>query len=224
VSYRYRHIFSAVQRQQTKWPLLALIATFALQMASQIVIRLGPAVGAPVSLAPLLQVATDSFAAVLGGVAIAIAILRHQLFDIDHLINKALVYGSVTGVLATIYFGLVIGAQTAFSNVTGQPGAQPLIVVASTLFIAGLFQPLRGRIQMIIDRRFYRAKYDAQKALAAFNATLRQVVSLTELKERLEGIVTETMQPARVSLWIAPRATEKPDPPNAAANRAESSR
>jgi hypothetical protein len=92
--------------------------------------------------------------------------------------------------------------------VTGQRDQNPLIIVSSTLVIAGLFQPLRGRIQKTIDRRFYRAKYDARKAVEAFSATLRQELSLTELRERLVGVVTETMQPAHISLWLTPPVKE----------------
>src|SRR5262249_7850675 len=117
--------------------------------------------------------------------------------------KRALVYGPLTGVLAILYFALIIGAQSAVQRVTGQQGQQPLIVVASTLLIVALVQPLRSRIQRIIDRRFYRQKYDAQKTIASFSETLRHEVSLPELQERLIAVVNETMQPARVSLWLA---------------------
>jgi len=130
--------------------------------------------------------------------------LRYQLFDIDRLINRTLVYGLLTGILGAVFVGAVIGLQHVFRGMTGQES--PLALVASTLFIAGLAQPLRRRLQKVIDQRFYRAKYDAQKALAAFNATLQQEVGLNEVQEQLVGIVNETLQPAHVSLWIAPRS------------------
>jgi hypothetical protein len=210
--YRYRTISTATERQQTKWVVVGIsVATGAV-----IGLILLSSISPLISLIPLLNTGyllgeIWTIVLPLSGVAIPItvgvAILRFQLLDIDVLINLALVYGLLTGILAILYLGLVIGAQAIFSHVTGQRDQNPLIIVTSTLVIAGLFQPLRGRIQMVIDRRFYRAKYDARKAVEAFSATLRQEVSLTELQERLVGIVNETMQPASISLWL-----RQPDP------------
>ena len=106
--------------------------------------------------------------------------------------------------LALIYFGLVIGLESLVHLVTGQAGQSPGIIVASTLAIAALFQPLQGSLQGIIDRRFYRRKYDAARTLAAFSATLRSEVELQQLREHLVAVVEETMQPAHVSLWLRP--------------------
>ncbi len=200
IVYRYRRVFGLVQRQQAKWPIFAILVAFFGAIVSAALVRLAPVIGAPESLAPLLNVATDSFAAVLTIIAIGIAILRYQLFDIDRLINRALVYGSLSLILATVYLGSVIGLQALVRGVSGQDS--PLAIVVSTLFIAGLFQPLRGRLQKSIDRRFYRSKYDAAKAVAAFNATLRQEVDLGELRANLTAVVQETMAPTSVWLWL----------------------
>ena len=136
---------------------------------------------------------------------------RSRLWDIDTLINKALVYGLLTGLLGALYAGLIIGLVSLTSAITGATADEPVALVISTLAIAALFQPVRHRIQAIIDRRFYRRKYDAEKTLAAFSATLRQEVDLEELRAHLQAVVQETMQPAHVSLWLRapePRAAE----------------
>src|SRR6266436_4367295 len=134
--------------------------------------------------------------------SIGISILRNQLYDIDRLINRTLVYGSLTSILALIYFGCVVLLQNLVNGLTGQAGQSPLIIVGSTLAIAALFQPLRRRIQAIIDRRFYRRKYDAARTLESFNKTLRDEMDIEELRERLVAVVQETMQPAFVTLWL----------------------
>jgi hypothetical protein len=140
-------------------------------------------------------------------IATGIAILRYRLYDIDVLINRTLVYGSLTLMLALIYFGGVATTQAIFGALTGQEEQPQLAVVVSTLVIAALFMPLRRRIQSFIDRRFYRRKYDASKTLEAFSAKLRDETDLDRLGEDLMDVIKETIQPSHISLWL------HPDPP-----------
>jgi len=137
-------------------------------------------------------------------IATSIAIFRYRLYDIDRIINRTLVYGSLTLMLALVYFGGVTATQAVFQALTGQLKLPQLVVVASTLVIAALFNPLRRRIQSFIDKRFYRSKYDARKTLEAFSAKLRDETDLDALSEDLVGVVRETMQPAHVSVWLHP--------------------
>ena len=132
------------------------------------------------------------------------AILRFRLWDIDILINRTLVYLMLTISLALIYFGLVIGLGALVRLFTGQLAQSPVVIVVSTLAIAAFFQPLRRRFQAIIDRRFYRRKYDAAKTLEAFSVTLRTETDLDRLSEQLVAVVEETMQPTHVSIWLRP--------------------
>jgi hypothetical protein len=135
-------------------------------------------------------------------ISIGIAILRYRLYDIDIIINRTLVYGSLTATLVALYFGGIVVLQRIFVALTGQQST--LAVVASTLLIAALFNPLRRRIQSFIDRRFYRRKYDARKTLEDFSVKLRDETDLDALEDDLVGVVTGTMQPAHVSLWLRP--------------------
>jgi hypothetical protein len=166
------------------------------------------------AVAPMLLIPTEDFlpeiissvalCAVLIGLptAIGIAVLRYRLYEIDVLINRTLVYGSLTALLVTTYVGSIVVLQVAFRTLTGQDSQ--LAIVASTLAIAALFNPLRRRIQAFVDRRFYRRKYDAARILARFGARLRDETDLDSWGEGLVEVVRETMEPEHASLWLRP--------------------
>jgi LytS/YehU family sensor histidine kinase len=202
--YRYRRISTPRERQQTKWAVFGFVlAILLIAVYALIGFLLPPSIqNNPVltALNPVFPVALT-----LIPIFLAIAVLRSRLWDIDTIINKALVYGLLTGLLAALYVGLVLGLQALLGGLLHQTNAIALVV--STLVIAGLVHPLRRRIQRIIDRHFYRRKYDAARMLAAFSATLRNEVDLATLSEHLVAVVEETMQPAFISLWLRPPAS-----------------
>jgi hypothetical protein len=146
-------------------------------------------------------------------VATGIAVLKYRLYDIDIIINRTLVYGLLTAILAVIYFGGVTASQSLLRLLTGQERLPQLAVVASTLVIAALFNPLRRRLQSFIDRSFYRSKYDAARTLEGFSKKLRDETDLQALSDDLVGVVRETMQPAHVSLWLRPSTLSKQGEP-----------
>ena len=143
-------------------------------------------------------------------ISTGVAIARYSLYDIDLIINRTLVYGSLTVLLASAYVGGVVGLQALFRALSGQEST--LAIVASTLAIAALFGPLRRRVQAFVDRRFYRRKYDATHTLAAFNARLRDETDLNALRNDMVGVATRTVQPAHVSLWLRPETAQKGAP------------
>jgi hypothetical protein len=145
-------------------------------------------------------------------IAFGVAILRNRLWDIDIIINRTLVYGTLTAILALLYFGLIFALQYLLQGIIHQ--INDIAIVISTLAIAALFQPLHHRIQRVIDRRFYRRKYDAARTVEAFGATLRNEVDLSQLSEHLLNVVQETMQPAHISLWLRETDHESKRPSN----------
>ena len=207
--YRYARVSNATQRAQARWVVFAIA-----------VIALGELIGQgllPVIFPSLIVDGptrlTYSMILVLGipvfllvPLSIVIAITRYRLFDIDVIIRKSLVYGLLTALLAFVYFGSIVLLQALFDRVTGEQS--PVIIVISTLLIAALFTPLRRRVQDVIDRRFYRKKYDAAQVLAAFALTARDEISLEALTAELVHVVQETMQPEQVSVWL--RETKSP--------------
>ena len=201
--YRYSRVSSHSQRQQTKWVIAGfmgiVLSIFFYILAYTVLFPPDDPdpgrtyfnlIGLPVGVAlPLLF-----------PLGIAIAILRYRLWDIDVIINRALVYGALSITLGAVYFGSVVLLQAGFRVVTGQEST--LALVASTLAIAGLFQPIRRVVQRVIDRRFYQRKYDAARTLAAFSTTARDEVDLGRLSGALVRVVEDTMQPAHASLWL----------------------
>ncbi|CAN5694478.1 hypothetical protein BH18ACT11_BH18ACT11_24760 [soil metagenome] len=203
--WRYRHS-DRETRQQIKW--LAFAATFmgmtylsalvgGIFFVPEYLFEEGEA---PIWISLIFNLVLISFAGI--PTAIGFAVLKYRLYDIDIIINRALVYGSLTVSLAAVYFGGVVGTQAAFRALTGQEQQPQLAVVVTTLAIAALFGPLRRRIQNLIDRRFYRRKYDAARTLEAYGKRLREVTDLEQLGETLVSVVEKTVQPEHVSLWL----------------------
>jgi hypothetical protein len=198
--YRYRRVSGPEQRRQTRWAVFGTtlaIATLIAAYGSIFLLTEDPADSAFLVLAvgsmiPLIML--------LIPLSLFVAVFRSGLFDIDLVINRALVYGTLTASLALVYLGAVAGLQRLVSPLAGE--SNQLIVVASTLLIAALFNPLRRRIQHVIDRRFFRRKYDAAKTLKEFSAKLRNETNLDSLSDELVGVVRETVQPEHASLWL----------------------
>jgi hypothetical protein len=200
-TYSYRRFSSPAQRRQTKWVVfgttLAVAGTFPFQLPVDLSL-----LGGDTPLVLLLFKTGFAFSFLLVPLSISVAVLRSHLFDIDVLINRTLVYGSLTAMLIGLYFGGIVVLQRLFVVLTGEKST--LAVVASTLVIAALFNPLRRRTQSFIDRRFYRKKYDARQTLESFSAKLRDETDLDALSDDLVGVVKETMQPEHVTLWLRP--------------------
>jgi hypothetical protein len=201
--YRYRRTAGAAQRQQIKWVVFGISAALAIFLG--VSLARGVFASEPMSPATLLAYLVGDtligyLAVLLIPVSIGFAVLRYHLFDIDIIINRTLVYVTLTVVLAVIFEGTIVVLQYLFRLLTDQESE--IAVVASTLAIAAVFEPLRRRIQGVVDRSFYRSKYDARKTLEAFSARLRKETDLDTLNDELMQVARETMQPAHVSLWL----------------------
>ena len=204
--YRYRRVSTPVERQQTKW----VVFGFAIAMVGFAAFITGGNLLLPEEVIASSVISTFVAQTVfmllllLIPLSIALAILRSRLYDIDILINRTLVYGSLSAVLALVYVAGVAGVQTLVNTFARQQSAapSPWLIVITTLVVAALFQPLRRRLQRAIDRRFYRRKYNVERTLATFSATLRQEVDLGELNDHLLRVVQKTMEPTSLSLWL----------------------
>ena len=193
--YRYRLVSNFAQRQQTKWVVFGIVAAAVGYCMFLVLNLLQGGI-----LANLLGYSAALLLLFLLPISIVVAVLRYRLYDIDIIINRTLVYSTLTAMLVALYFAAIVVLQRSFVILTGQQST--LAVVASTLLIAALFNPLRRRIQFFIDRSFYRSKYDARKTLEAFSTKLRNETNLEAVSGDLVAVVKETMQPAYASLWL----------------------
>jgi hypothetical protein len=202
--YRYRYVSSLAERQQTKWVVFGMVSAGLGTVAFEI-----PISGSPLGQfdpLPALAIQAGLFGTLsLIPLSIGVAIVYDRLWDIDIVIRRTLVYGTLTASLALVYFGSVALAENTFRALTNEGKPPQLAVVVSTLVIAALFNPLRRRIKSLIDKRFYRSNYDARKTLEAFSATLSRETNLDALSDDLVTVVERTMQPAHVSLWLRPQ-------------------
>ena len=198
---RYWQVTSPVGRQQTKWATygFAVFLTLAAVLLAPAIFL--PSLGTRGSFYETIHTLVLIVASLVLPVTITLAILRYRLWDIDSLINQTLVYGSLTGLLGVLYAGLLISLESLAGLMNKQVG-QPLVLVVSTLAIAALIQPLRSRLQQVIDRRFYRRKYNAEKTLAAFGAALQSEVDLEQVRLLVLSVIEDTVQPIHASLWL----------------------
>jgi hypothetical protein len=209
--HRYRSVSSVIQRQQTKLVVVGFIASL---LANQLFWQTGSLTPLRATLYGPLALVIYLLTLLLLPTTFFIAIQRYRLYDIDVLIRRTLIYGSVSLILALVYLGGIIGLQALLDGLAqarSGNGFSPPVIVVTTLVIAALFQPLRSRIQRAVDRRFYRSKYDAQRAIEAFGASLREQIDLPSLTRQLIMVVQETMQPEAISLWLAQKTARSAD-------------
>jgi hypothetical protein len=215
--HRYLEVSSPLQRQQTKWAILGLVLAvlgpfgyflpFVIlpalsdpEVPNILYQRIGPSLFTFSLVFNLIGLTGFTLALLVFPASFVVAILRYRLWDIDVIINRTLVYGALTGTLALVYLVGVALLQGVFRGLTGQ--GDQIAIVATTLGIAGMFNPLRRRLQAVIDRRFYRRRYDAARALAAFSGTVQDEVELEDVSQALLRIVEETVQPLQTSIWL----------------------
>jgi hypothetical protein len=206
--YRYRSVSTPDERRQTRWVVFG--TTLALSLLLAVVAPLFLFVPGVAQTSPFVSLLIGNvlpLIMVLVPLSVGVAMLRSGLFDIDVVINRALVYGSLTFSLVLLYLGGVVGLQQLLTPLVGE--SNQLAIVASTLAIAALFSPLRQRIQSFIDKRFYRRKYDAAKTLAAFSARLREETDVDALGDDLVGVVRGTVQPEHASLWLRAEVSQE---------------
>jgi hypothetical protein len=212
---RYHWLSNDTERQQIKWVVFAAALGMGVFVLFTLAVNLAEPRGGLWALLPAARPLADFFFMALLALSLGIAILRYRLWDIDVIINRALVYGVLTLALSAFYFGSVLVLQSGLRLVSG--ANTTLASVASTLLLAALFRPLRARVQTAIDRRFYRRKYNAGQVLTAFGVVLRgeTYADIDQATESLLGVVAETLQPSHVSLWLPPaqRPAEKAHSP-----------
>ncbi len=206
--YRYSRASNPEQRQQTKWVLFAVSLFVVNLIIGQLAPVLFPALKTNLRVHFYFDVFYNYFLGALLSalipISIGLSILRYRLWDVDIIIRRTLTYSLLTAILALFYFGSVVLLQSLFALAGGQHS--PAIIVISTLIIAALFNPLRNRLQLALDKRFYRSKYDAEQALASFAVAVRDKVDLQSMSQALLTTVEETVQPVQVSLWIGKNA------------------
>jgi hypothetical protein len=200
--HRYRRISTPVERQQTKWVMFTLVIVFLVLVFSLLPTLFPDSLtpGSSTNLFMIVLSSLPSYFLALIPLSVTFAILRYRLWDIDLIIRRTLQYGLLSVLLGMVYFGMVVLLEQVFRALTGQ--ASPLAVVISTLVIAALFTPLRRRVQTAIDRRFFRAKYDADQAVASFAAAARNEVGLDSLTGHLAAAAQQSLQPEFVWVWI----------------------
>jgi hypothetical protein len=201
--YRYRHISSAIQRQQTKWVSFGVIGGLVINSLGIVSLWFLSSLHFATTTHAFFFTPVTAFLVLLGPVYVGMAITRSHLWSIDLIIRRTLIYGLLTASLLGLYLLLVFGSQYLLASFFGP--SNDVVLVVSTLIVAALFQPLRQRVQQIVDRRFYRSKYDATQILADFSKTLHQEVDLDQLCVQLLAAVQQTTQPTSLTLWLRPR-------------------
>lgn len=202
--HRYRKLSTAAQRQQIKWVLIGLIGMLLIVIPQALVVNVFGLLDAPGLQLLAVRVAgrtVRQIAFCLVPLSLMLSMMRYRLWDVDVLINRTLVYSAIIGTLALAYIGLIVVLQAVLRAAIGVHSSVPGLV-ASTLAVALMFEPARQRVQRLVDRRFYRGKFDAERALNEFGSSIQSEVDLDHLKAKLASIVDQTVQPAHVSVWV----------------------